>query len=185
MDTQKPSKFMQVLLTDRGHMKRWRAKIMADWTMPYVYKMKMCLLSEMEIIAMLIVKEFLINLGLKSTYKIFEAEAGFNGKMDREFHYIVRDLNRLSENCLRLPLVAEMLDKYKASFKSELSDCGAIATFDRLTKVQSKAKDDDKEWCHEVPNFQMGWSFKLMLFILCLFWENCEKIYVLPSFYWK
>lgn len=119
------SSSLRDLLEQRGWYKRWYTQVMADILQPHVARMaqpeKNALLSnfkaeEQNMIALYMVKEFLRTVGLNSTGKIFEEEAGMRGG-DQEFQAMVQEqfslLTPSTTQEVQPPLLSQALHIWK------------------------------------------------------------------------
>lgn len=117
--------YLRELLEERGWYKKWYTSIMADILYPHVQKLAQpeqnCALArfkeeENNLLALYMAKEFMKNVGLRSTLKIFEAEAGL-GDVDQEFQRLIESsfnfLKHSTPDRVEPPLLSQALHVWK------------------------------------------------------------------------
>lgn len=138
--------YLRELLEQRGWYKRWYTQVMADILLPHVLQMaqpeKNALLTtfkeeENNMLALYMVKEFLKTVGLPSTGKIFEAEAGLCG-IEQEYQPLVQEhfslLTPSTQQQINPPLLSQALHIWKAE-----------ATEQQLLQTQGTSRGKEKE----------------------------------------
>lgn len=131
--------YLREVLEQRGWYKRWYTQVMADILMPHVSQMaepeKNAVLNrfkeeENNMLALYMVKEFLKNVGLSSTGKIFETEAGLAG-MEQEFQPIIADqfslLKPSTADEIQPPLLSQALHIWKVEAERHAHAAGGAA----------------------------------------------------------
>lgn len=117
--------YFKEILQQRGWFKRWSTQVMADILLPLVQQQaepeKNAPLSQFKqeennMLALYMVKEFLNNVGLKSTGKIFEAEAGIVG-IEQDFQPVITEqftlLKPATSEEVQPPLLSQALQIWK------------------------------------------------------------------------
>lgn len=119
--------YLRELLQERGWYKKWYTHVMADILTPHVKKLakpyENCALTRFmeqdhNLLSLYMVKEFLKNVGLRSTERIFELEADLCG-MDQDLqNFIQSELHLLKQSTsdhLEPPLLSQALQIWKES----------------------------------------------------------------------
>lgn len=112
---------LRELLEERGWYKKWYTQVMGDILYPHVKRLAKPesnpLLSRFKeqdnnMLALYMAKEFMKNIGLKSTERIFEAEAGLEG-IDQDFQNMIQSsytlLKHSTPDAIQPPLLSQAI----------------------------------------------------------------------------
>lgn len=137
--------YLRELLERNGWYKRWYTQVMADILLPHVSHLaqpeKNAVLvrfkeEENNMLALYMVKEFLKTVGLPSTAKIFETEAGLFG-IDLDFSAMVQEhfslLKPSTAQEITPPLLSQALHIWK------------VEAVERFHSIHNEAGEGDKE----------------------------------------
>lgn len=120
--------FLRELLEERGYYRKWNAEVMTDILLPHVrennrpeengalatFKQDCSNMS-----ALFLIKEFMRNMGMQSSEKIFDVEAGLEGK-DGEFNETLSTkfplLQLSSCNNIQPPLLAQIVYLWRMDY---------------------------------------------------------------------
>lgn len=120
--------FLRELLEERGYYRKWNAEVMSDILLPHVrdnnrpeengalttFKQECSNMS-----ALYLIKEFLHNMGMLSTEKIFDVEAGLEGK-EREYSDVLGSkfplLQLSNADNIQPPLLAQIVYLWRLDY---------------------------------------------------------------------